>query len=395
VTAPAGAGDPTWSTSAAFADFNRDGWLDLYVGNYVEWSDSTDLFCSLDGIAKAYCTPQLYEGTPGRFYLNNRDGTFADRTTESGFPTSGGKNLGVASLDFNRDGWTDLMVANDTDPDQLFENNGDGTFNEIGLVAGVAFDERGRARAGMGIDTGVVDSTGEETVFVGNFSNQMIGVYRHVRNSAFVDRAATSQIGRSSLLTLTFGLFLFDADLDSDLDLFAANGHVQPSIEAIKDNVSFRQPAHLFLNDGSGIFTDIGGRDGEVLQDSLVGRGAAYADFDRDGDLDIIVSENGGGVRLYRNDLETKNFLRVNLQGSTSNRDALGARVFVYSDGRSQSRYVRTGSSFLSQSERTLTFGLTQGASVDSLVVHWPGGSRSPLYEIEPNTTVAIVEPDP
>ena len=395
VTVEAGLSGPNeWSTSAIFFDANNDGFLDLFVGNYVNWSPEKDLFCSLDGEQKAYCTPQLYEGVPGRFYLNNGDGTFADQSVAAGFSNGGGKNLGVSSFDFNRDNWIDLVVANDTDPDQLFQNNGDGTFEEIGVISGIAFDERGRARAGMGIDTGVVDSSGEETIFVGNFSNQMIGVYRHLNDSVFLDRAASSQIGRSSMLTLTFGLFLLDIDLDGDLDLFAANGHVQPSIELIKDNVTFRQPSHLFLNDGDGTFSDIAGPRGEILTDSLVSRGAAYADYDNDGDLDILVTENGGGVLLYRNDLSERNYLRLKLSGTSSNASGIGATATLYKDGQSQARRVRTGSSFLSQSELILTFGLGQESKIDSVIVTWPSGKVSRISDVDGNQVVTIVEPE-
>ncbi len=393
VTQAAGlSGVEEWSTSAIFFDADRDGWLDLYVGNYVVWTPDEDLWCSFDGENKGYCTPELYRGVPGRYYRNRGDGTFEEQTDAAGFST-GGKTLGVAELDYNDDGWPDLAVANDTDPDQLFQNDGDGTFSEVGVVSGMAFDERGRARAGMGIDAGVVDETGRETIFVGNFSNQMIGVYRYAGNGLFEDRAAASQIGRTSLLTLTFGLVLFDADLDGDLDLYAANGHVQPYIEQVKDNVTFRQPSHLFLNLGDGTFEDAAPRVGGALADSLVGRGAAYADFDNDGDLDLLVTENAGPAHLLRNDLnEGVHYLRVEVQGRQSNRDGIGTRLVAVVGTQRQVRRIRTGSSFLSQSEKVATFGLKGADRVDSLLVYWPGGLVDRFADVAADQTVVLVE---
>ena len=381
-----------WSTSAMFFDANSDGHLDLYVGNYVRWSPEEDLFCSPDGTLKGYCTPELYTGVAGRFYINNGDRTFTDATTTNGFVTDKGKNLGVVALDYNDDGWVDVAIANDTDPDMLYRNEGNGVFTESGVTSGMAFDERGRARAGMGIDVGVVDDTGEESIFVGNFSNQMIGVYRHLNDGVFLDRAATSQVGRTSMLTLTFGLFLFDVDLDGDLDLFAANGHVQPYIEMVKDNVTYRQPSHLFINDGLGQFEDQAPIIGGVLADSLVSRAAAFADYDNDGDLDVLVTENGGPAHLWRNETTGANYVQVSLEGENSNRDGVGSKISLHAGETVQVRRVRTGSSFLSQSELRVTFGLGIKTSVDSVVVDWPSGFRSAVTDVEVNTHLVIAE---
>jgi hypothetical protein len=232
----------------------------------------------------------------------------------------------------------------------------------------MAYDEHGKARAGMGIDVGVVDETGEPTLFVGNFSKEMIGAYRHSGNGLFIDRAAVSQIGRSSLITLTFGLFLFDPDLDGDLDLFAANGHVQPEIGQTQEGVAYAEHPHLFINRGDGTFDDAAARAG-ALNQSFVGRGAAYADFDRDGDLDILVTENGGPAHLLRNDQVGGRSVRVQLQGQLSNRDGISARVVAHFGTRQTERYVRTGSGYLSVSEKPVTFGLGTSDGIDSLTV--------------------------
>ena len=247
----------------------------------------------------------------------------------------------------------------------------------------------------MGIDTGVVDTTGRHSVFVGNFSKEMIAVFGHIGEDLFVDRAAASQIGRPSLMTLTFGLFLFDPDLDGDLDLFAANGHVQQEIAVTQDGITYKQSPHLFVNNGFGRFHDAAPELGGVFQEPIVGRGAAYADIDRDGDLDILVSENGGGAHLWRNDLEgNRNWLRVHLTGSNANQDALGTRIVLYSNTMSQERWIRGGSSFMAQHERVATWGLGMAQKADSIQVFWPDGVVQTLTDVAPNQEIHLVEGD-
>ncbi len=379
-----------WSSAATFFDADNDGWVDLFVAGYVEWTPEADIYCSQDGENKGYCTPELYPGTSGVFYHNRGDGSFEDRTEAAGFGGTKGKTLGALTLDYNRDGWTDLMLANDTEPDELFLNQGDGTFQEIGVLSGIAFDERGRARAGMGVSSGVVDGTGEETLFVGNFSSEMIGVYRHIGNDVFLDRAASSRIGQPSLLTLSFGLLLDDLDLDGDLDLFVANGHVQPHITRVKENIRFRQLPHLFLNRGDGSFSDHAESAG--LTSAWLGRGVASGDIDGDGDLDLLVTENGGGARLLRNDSESGGWIRVDLEGTASNRSAIGASLELWIGGRSQRRFIRSGGSYLSQSSFSAVFGLGDAQAADSLVVRWPAGSVSRLAAIPAGSSIRLTE---
>lgn len=381
-----------WSSSAIFFDADRDGWLDLYVGAYIEWSPETDLWCTSTGKTKDYCTPELYPGIPGRYYHNNGDGTFTDKSAEAGFIPSPGINLGVAELDFNRDSWPDLLVSNDTKPDQLYRNNGDGTFKEVGAMSGIAYDEDGRARAGMGVDVGVIDDTGEETIFVANFAKEMIGIFRHIGNGIFIDRSAASKIGLSSLMVLTFSIVLIDADLDGDLDLFAANGHVQPDIEATEDGIPYAQAARMFMNQGNGIFQDIAAQTGDDLVRPIVARSAAYADYDRDGDIDLLVAENAGPAHLYRNDLQEGHFLRVSLKGTKSNRNGIGSQVIALLNGKRMYRRVRSGSSYLASHERTAIFGLGDATHVDSLWVHWSSGEISRFGRIEGDREVLLVE---
>jgi len=383
-----------WSTASLFFDADRDGDLDLFVGSYVDWSPEKDRPCYFEG-QKVYCTPQEYDGIASRFYRNNGDGTFTDRTREAGFAAgiepSRDKTLGVAELDFNNDGWPDVVVANDTERDQLYENNGDGTFTEKGIRSGIAFDQYGKPRAGMGIDIGVIDSSGQAAVFVGNFTEETVGVYLHTGDGLFLDRAKLSRIGHPSLMTLTFGLFLFDADLDTDLDLLTANGHVQTQIERILQGVTFRQRAQLYLNRGNGLFDEHLPPSGPLTQ-PLVARGAAYADYDRDGDLDVLLTENNGPAHLWRNDLMDGHFLRVRLRGRRSNREGLGARIVAEVGGLRMERRVRTGSSYLSQSEKVAVFGLGGSVSVSVLEVYWPSGVVDRLEGVLGDQEVRIEE---
>lgn len=369
------AGPARWSSAAAFFDADGDGWLDLFVGGYVEWSADRDVFCSLDGQTKSYCTPERYPPTPGRFLRNQGDGSFADETTSRGFDPARGKTLGAVTVDFDHDGHTDLFVANDTANDQLFHNRGDGTFVEVGQEMGVASDENGRARGGMGVDAGVLDGSGAASLVVGNFSKEMIGVFRY-EDGSFVDRAIASRIGIASLLTLTFGMTLADFDLDGDLDLFTANGHVQEEVHNARDGVDYRQPPHLFLNQGDGIFADIAPELGDIWQQPLLARGVATGDYDRDGDLDLLISENGGAVHLWQNEASAS-YLRIRVEDRQGNRDAIGARVVVTPSEpgvRDVIRTVSSGASYLSSSEKTITIGLGAAHGAARVRVDWPGG---------------------
>ncbi len=382
-----------WSSSAMFFDADKDGWLDLYVGNYVEWSEETDIFCPPGGTVKLYCIPAAYTGIPSSFFLNNGDGTFRDASETAGFYPTLGKSLGVTELDFNKDGWSDLAVANDGEGDLLYKNNGDGTFSEIGVRSGMAFSEHGEARAGMGIDSGVIDSSGQHSIIVGNFSEEMVGVYKHVGHESFLDRSAISRVGYPSLLILTFGLILFDADLDTDLDLLLANGHVYPDRIGDKDKVTYRQPSQLYLNRGNGIF-DLHEPTEGVFAKHLVARGLAKADYDRDGDLDLLLTENGGPAYLWRNDQQGQSYLRIQVKGTASNLNGIGAEITAVVDGLRMVRRVRTASSYLSSSERVVTFGLGNHEKVDTLHVKWPNSDATFFVDIPKNQEILIVEGD-
>ena len=394
VTAAAGVGDERFSTSALWFDYDADGAVDLFVANYVEWTPETDIFCTLDGEAKSYCTPESYAGQRPTLYRNRGDGTFADVTAAAGLDVPSSKGLGVAMLDFDGDGWLDLFVANDTEPDQLFRNRGDGTFEDVGLVAGVAFSEGGVARAGMGVDAADYDGSGRPSLVIGNFSNEMIALYHNEGNGLFIDEAPRSAVGSTSLLTLAFGCFFFDYDLDGRPDIFAANGHVADDIERVQARVTYAQPPHLFRNLGRGRFEDRVPDVGPALAEPMVARGAAYADIDHDGDLDILVTVNNGPARLLRNDGgSSNNVLRVRTAGVVSNRDGIGARVEVtLPDGRTSWQRVKTGSSYASQSELALTFGLGAATAVEGVRVTWPSGQVDTLGRTDANRHLTIRE---
>jgi hypothetical protein len=356
-----------FGASVAIFDADNDGLPDIFAGRYVTWTPETDLVCQLDGKNKSYCTPEPYEGAAPRFYRNNGDGTFTDRTREAGLYKPDAKSLGVAVLDFDGDHWLDLAVANDTQPNLLFHNRGDGTFEEVGLIAGVAFDENGVARGGMGIDAADYDGSGRASLVIGNFDGEMVALYQNAGEMLFIDSAAPARIGRPTLSKLTFATFFFDYDLDGDLDLLLANGHLEPEIETIKASVTYAQPTQLFRNE-DGRFTEVTATEGGDLATPRVARGAAYGDLDGDGDHDIVITTNGGPAQIFENTGEHGNWLRV----ATARRgdgNALGAVVEVTAAGRTQRQLVRTGSSYLSQSQVEPILGLGEATKVESAVV--------------------------
>jgi hypothetical protein len=363
------------STSALWFDYDRDGHLDLFVCNYVKWSPETDIFCSLDGHTKAYCTPEAYHGATCWLFHNRGDGTFEDVTAKSGIFDTSSKSLGVAMLDYDMDGWPDLFVANDTQPNKLYRNGRDGRFEDVALRAGVAFSEDGKARAGMGVDAGDYDNSGVPSLVVTNFDNEMLGLYRKDKSGSYIDLAPGSDIGRLSRRSLGFGCFFFDADLDGKLDVLVVNGHIDDTFRRISRDARYEQPPHLFLNKGHNGFEDIADRVGGGFDTPRVGRGAAFGDFDNDGDLDVLITTNHGPAFLYRNDQTAGNrSIRFRLIGTKSNRDAIGSLVRIYYGGETSSRLVKSGSSFLSQSELPVTFGLGHRPSIDRAVISWPSG---------------------
>jgi hypothetical protein len=380
------------STSALWFDFDRDGRLDLFVCNYVKWSPEHDVFCSLDGKHKSYCTPEAYRGETCWLFHNRGDGTFEDVTATSGIFDSSSKSLGVAVLDYDRDGWPDLLVANDTQPNKLYRNAHNGTFKDVAVEAGIAFSADGKARAGMGVDAADFDNSGASGVAITNFDNEMIGLYRALGNGTYEDVATQSGVGLPSKTTLGFGCMFVDADLDGALDLIAVNGHIDDTVRSIRGNVGYAQPPQLFLNSGK-MFRDVGSEVGDGFRQPKVGRGLAYGDFDRDGDLDILMTTNNGPAYLYRNDQSAGNrSIRFRLVGKQSNRDAIGATVRIYHEGSVQSRMVKSGSSYLSQSELPVTFGLGKRDRIERAVIQWPSGRTEEYKNLAAGKVYGCVE---
>jgi hypothetical protein len=382
-----------FSTSALWFDYDRDGLLDLFVCNYVKWSAEHDVFCSLDGKHKSYCTPEAYRGETCWLFHNRGDGTFEDVTAKSGIFDTSSKSLGVAMLDYDRDGWPDLLVANDTQPNKLYRNQRNGTFKDVAVEAGIAFSAEGKARAGMGVDAADFDHSGFPGVAITNFDNEMIGLYRPVANGTYNDVAVQAGVGLASQNTLGFGCAFLDANIDGALDLVVANGHIDDTVRNIRGNVGYAQPPQIFLNNGQGKFQDVAAAIGEAFIQPKVGRGLCYADFDRDGDLDILMTTNNGPAYLYRNDQQTGNHsIRFRLTGTKSNRDAIGAMVRIEHEGSTQERLVKGGSSYLSQSELPVTFGLGKRDKIDRVVIEWPSGQTEEHKSLAAGQTYDCVE---
>src|SRR5437660_9689330 len=397
VTQKAGLQAPKgFSTSAAWVDYDKDGHLDLVVGNYVQWTPETDLYCTLDGKSKSYCTPESYKGTAVRLWHNRGNGTFEDVTQKAGLADSTSKTLGVAVLDFDNDGWPDLLFSNDTQPNKLYRNNGNGTFAEKAAVAGIAFSEDGVARAGMGVDAADYDHSGFPSLIITNFSNQMLSLYHNEGKGLFVDEAPRSEIGRASLLTLGFGCFFFDYDLDGWPDVLVANGHIDADIQKVQANVTYAMPPHLFRNMGKGKFEEVTKSLGPAFGSPRVGRGAAYADINNDGRLDLLLSTNGGPVYLFRNEAQlataVNRSLRIKLVGTKSNRGGIGASVKLTAGGETQTEMLRSGSSYLSASELVLTFGLGQHDKADTIEIRWPSRQTDRFSGVAAGATVGVTE---
>ena len=399
------AGDATdWSTATAFVDIDNDGDLDLFVGNYVEWSRDIDLEIDfrLTGIGRAIGAPNHFYGTFNRLYRNDGNGTFSDITESAGIMirdtatgTAVGKALAVAPVDYDRDGLIDLFVANDTTRNFLYHNLGQGHFEEIGILEGIAYDRNGKSTGAMGIDTAWYRNDDDLAIGIGNFANEMSSLYvTSDGKPPFADEAVLEGFGPASRLALTFGLFFFDYDLDGRLDLFQANGHLETEINVVQPSQTYAQPAQLFWNCGAACRTRflLAAQPGD-LYEPMVGRGAAYADIDNDGDLDIVVNQNGRAAVLFRNDQQLgHHWLRVQLEGQSANRSAIGALLELQAGGITQRRVVMPTRSYLSQVELPVTFGLGEADRVDALRITWPGGQVQPVVVERVDTTLAITQ---
>ena len=388
----AGNESPEWSTGAAWVDVDGDGWLDLLVTNYVRWSPSTDIYTTLDGKGKSYATPQQYPGSTPRLYRNLGEGRFREITAEAGLLLPEGKSMGVAMTDFENDGRIDLVVTNDTQPNFLLQNLGGGRFEERGLAAGIGYDESGRARAGMGVDIASVANDGALSIAIGNFSREALSLYRQAGREVFVDAAGRARLMQATLRPLTFGLRFFDCDLDGYQDLILANGHIEPEINAVQKEIEYQQAPQLFWNAGDGRMVEVSEQTGGPFLKPVVARGLAVGDIEADGDLDVLLTTNGGPAYLLRNEGPTGRAVALDLTGKAPNRDAIGAQVTAQVGEQAQVFMVRTGSSYLSHSPTTLTVGLGAAEQIDRLEIRWPDGTVETLEQVAAGARYEIAQ---
>jgi hypothetical protein len=376
--------DPSWTVSSAFLDYDRDGWLDLFVGNYLSWRVESNTPCFTPSGRPDYCSPNVYQPQPSRLLRNNHDGTFTDVTTVSGIAREFGPALGVSTADFNGDGWVDVYVANDGQPNQLWINQRNGTFRNTGLLSGTALSAHGKAKSGMGVDAGDFDNDGDEDLFVTNLTGEGNDLYVNDGSGLFEEQGARAGLGAASRGYTGFGTAWFDIDNDGLLDTLTINGAVQ-TIEALRrvnDPFPLHQRKMLFKNPGQGRFEDVTARGGVAFELSEVGRGAAFGDVDNDGDEDVLVANNNGQPRLLVNNIGNQNhWIGLRLvgaaQGTAANqtRDMLGARVGIVRDGGPTLwRRVRSDGSYASANDPRVLVGLGQSTSVSRVRVIWPGG---------------------
>ena len=391
VTNGTGTGDTRWGTGCAFVDYDNDSFLDLYVTNYVKYTTESDQVCMNKGV-RVYCDPRLYEGELDILYHNNGDGTFTDITKTTGFSEATGRGLALAWGDYDDDGDMDVYIANDADQNFLYRNNGDGTFTDVSLTAGVGFSEDGEAENGMGVDFGDYDNDGRLDLVVTNFQDQTNTLYHNEGNGLFSDVSYASQIGTMSLPYLAWGVGFCDYDNDGYQDLFIANGHLDENVQAFNPTGFYEQPNLLFHNNRDGTFDEVGVDSGLGMRLEKVSRGFAYADYDNDGDLDLLVTNLKGTPDLLENRGGQNRWLILKLIGTRSNRDAIGARVKITTGNLTQIREVRSGTSYLSQNDMRLHFGLGKHRQIDQLEIRWPSGLQERPEGVKVNQILTLVE---
>ena len=389
----AGAADE-WSTSTGFLDYDRDGDLDLYVANYVDFRMDENPWCGTRQPGhRMYCNPTIFDGVADRLFRNNGDGTFTDDSKRAGIANPAGKGLGVVFCDFDRDADVDIYVANDLVRNFLYRNNGDGTFQDVAYAAGVGFDINGKPQAGMGVDCGDVDGNGFPELFVTNFSEELNTLYENRGDGLFEDVSQKAGLG-SGFVPLGFGTKMFDVDNDGDLDIHVTNGHVIDNITLYQSKLTYEQSDLLYENVG-GRFKDVSDASGPALRAPRVGRGLAVADFDNDGKLDVAITSLGRKAVLLRNVAPGRgNWLEIRAEGAKSNRFGLGTTVRVQTTGRLQVREINNAASYLSSSDTRLHVGLGDAAAVQQLDILWPSGQRQMLTGVKANQILTVKEPE-
>jgi hypothetical protein len=383
-----------WASSAAWLDYDGDSRLDLVIANYVDWTYGSNFYCGDRGPAlRSYCHPNAYQGQPATLYRNNGDGTFTDASLSSGLGAKPANGLGVVTFDFDNDGRQDIFIANDGMPNHLFHNNGDGTFREVAYFAGVAVSGDGQSEAGMGVDAADTTGSGRLDLYVTHLDLQLDRFYRNMGNQSFTDATFSSRIGHATYQFSGFGARFLDYDNDGARDLFVANGHVLDNVQLYHPDTSYAEPKLMFRNAGGGKFVNVSNQLGPDLQRPRVSRGLAAGDFDNDGDLDLLVSNNGGAPELLRNDGgNADHWLEILLIGTRSNRDGVGARVKITAGELVQHEQRKGGMSYQSAQDPRLHFGLGSHAKVDSVEIFWPGGTVTKLEDLESDRIIAVKE---
>jgi len=395
VTAKAGVAGGGWSSSAAWVDYDRDGYLDLFVARYLDYDIHNAPYCGYkqEGY-RMYCDPQQFDGVPAQLFHNNHDGTFTDVSVKAGIANRAGKGLGVVVGDIDLDGWPDIFVTNDGVRNFLYRNKSDGTFQDITYTAGTGFDMNGKAMAGMGTEIADFDGDGLPDIFLTAFSREYNTLFRNLGKLQFEDVTLKAGL-QSGFLTLAFGTKLFDYDNDGSLDIFCTNGHVTDNVELYDPQLSYKQSDLLYQNIGGGKFKDVSAESGPAFRIKHVGRGAAVADFDNDGDLDIVIADCGGPALLYRNDGGNRNhWLAIKARGRESNRFGLGSKVRVTAGGVTQYREINPSGSYLSTSDMRLYVGLGKETVARRLEIEWPRGKKQVLENVPANQVLNLDEAD-
>ena len=391
VTQHAGVGDSRWSLGCAFADYDNDGFVDLYITNYIDFEFETHTDCTQKGVP-TYCPPESFEGSPDTLYRNNGDGTFTDVTSIAGVHNKDGKGMGVVFGDYDNDGDVDCYVGNDAGENFLYQNRGDGTFTNVGWMAGVEADENGNVQGTMGVDFGDYDNDGLLDLIAVNYQQQPNALYRNDNGSFFTDVSFVAGLA-DSLPYVGWGADFFDIDNDGDKDLLIANGHLQDTVEQYDGTTTYPQQNHLLINNGQGRFVNASMNAGSGLQARRVSRGLATGDYDNDGDLDMLISNASDTPQLLRNDSRNQgNWILIRTIGTRSNQAGIGTRVKIQTGDLTQVDEVRGGSGYLSHNDLRLHFGIGTHKRIDSIEVRWPSGVVDIIRDVAPNQILTIIE---